>query len=128
MDSQTSKKILIVEDDEGFAYILQKSLENAGFSTVTAKDGEQGLEALKQERPDLILLDISMPRLDGIEMTKRMKEAGVNIAIIYLSNLKDTENISRAMAASGGSADYIVKTDVKVEDIIERIKKRLSLS
>jgi two-component system alkaline phosphatase synthesis response regulator PhoP len=125
MADQT-KKVLIVEDDEGFRAILEKSFEGSDLGTITAGDGEEGLEKAKAENPDLILLDIMMPKMDGIQMAKKLKEAGINSPIIYLTNVNDDRRISEAMEISGANVDYIVKTDMRIGEIIERVKNRLS--
>jgi DNA-binding response OmpR family regulator len=122
-----AKKILIVEDDEAFRSILEKTFERTEFATVSAEDGETGMQKAKDEHPDLILLDIQLPGIDGIELAKKLKEAGLNIPIIFLTNLKDEKRISDAMMISGGDTEYIVKTDIRVEDIADRVRKRLKL-
>lgn len=122
-----NKKILLIEDDEGFVYILRKSLEKEGFLIVVSGTGEDGIEKAKTEKPDLIILDVLLPGIDGTQVAAKLKEAGSNIPIMYLSNVNDPKRISQGIVASGGEADFIVKTDVHVDEIIERIKKRLSL-
>jgi len=123
-----NKKILLVEDDEGFLLILKESFEDTEFFVITAKDGEEGFLKAKNESPDLILLDIMLPKIDGIKMALKLKEDGVRIPIIYLTNVKDSERISEAVEIGEGDVDYIVKTDVNIEDIIDRIRRRLNLT
>jgi two-component system alkaline phosphatase synthesis response regulator PhoP len=125
-NNKIGKKVLIVEDDQGFRTILQKSFEGTEFDTVIAEDGQEALLKVKEEKPDLILMDIMMPKMDGIQVAAKLKEFGVNTPIIFLTNVKDDEKISEVMVVGGGNMDYVVKTDVRVEDIIERIRKRLS--
>ncbi|MFH1967937.1 MAG: response regulator [bacterium] len=122
---EKNKKILLVEDDEGFREAIKESFRDTEFVIITASDGEEGLAKAKEGRPDLILLDILLPKMDGIEMASKLKEAGIKLPIMYLTNVKNDERISDAMSVSGGDMDYIVKTDVRVEDIIDRIRKRL---
>ena len=122
-----NKKILIVEDDQGFRTILEKNFEGTEFSTVAVEDAETALEKVKEDRPDLILLDIMLPGIDGVQMAKKLKESGVSIPIIYLTNVNDEKRISEAMMISGGETDYIVKAEVRMEEIIDRIRKRLGL-
>lgn len=119
------KKILIVEDDKDFLFILQTDLRNAGFSVVTAKDGQEGLSVTAEEKPDLILLDIMMPKMDGIEMAKELKLKGVDIPIIFLTNMADLDHISRATETV--QADYIIKSDVPIDKVIAGIKKKLGI-
>ncbi|MDP3882650.1 MAG: response regulator [Candidatus Staskawiczbacteria bacterium] len=122
-----NKKILVIEDDEGFRAILQKSFEGTEFLLITAVDGQEGLLKVKEEQPDLILMDIIMPKMDGIQTAVKLKEFGNNTPIIFLTNVKDDEKISEAMVIGGGNMDYVVKTDVRVEEIIDRIRKRLNI-
>ncbi len=122
-----NKKILIVEDDDVFLSLLRENFKNTEFEIITAKDGEEGLTKAKEEKPDLILLDILLPKMDGIEMAVKLKESAMRIPIIYLTNVKDIERISQTMAISGGEDDYIVKTDVHIEDVINRIRQKLHL-
>lgn len=119
-----NKKILVVEDSKSYLFILTEALRDAGFTVVTAGDGEEGLETITSEKPDLILLDITMPKMDGITMSQRAKEAGVTVPIIFLTNLSDLKNINNAMATS---TDYIVKADTSVDDIVIRVKTKLGL-
>ena len=124
---EKTKKILLVEDDPGFRSAIVESFENTEFTMITAVDGEEGLTKIKKEQPDLVLLDILLPKMDGIQVAEKLKEAGIKVPIMYLTNVKDDGRISDAMAVSGGDMDYIVKTDVRVEDIIDRIRRRLNL-
>jgi len=67
-----------------------------------------------------------MPKMDGIQMIKKLKEEGINTPIMFLTNVNDEKRISEVMEMGGANVDYIVKTDVRIGDIIERIKKKLS--
>jgi DNA-binding response OmpR family regulator len=119
-----SKKILIVEDDKDFMWILKQNFSNQPFSVLFAEDGEKGLSTAEKENPDLILIDISMPKMNGIEMAKKIKEKGIKSQMIFLTNLKDENHISQAMELTGG-ADYIVKADVPVASIVSRVISKL---
>lgn len=123
---EEKKKILIVEDDEGFRDILKTSFNGTEFSIVIAEDGIDGLQKVKDEKPDLLLVDIMMPKMDGIQMVKKLKEEGVVTPVMFLTNVNDEKRISEVMEMGGANVDYIVKTDVRIADIIERIKKKLS--
>lgn len=127
MAEEIKKKILIVEDDEGFRSILEKSFEGAEFSTVSVEDGEGAIEKAKQDRPDLILLDIMLPGMDGVQVAAKLKELNIDSPVMFLTNVKDSSRISEAMTIKGGDVDYIVKTDVRIENIVERVKQRLGL-
>jgi len=120
------KKILIVEDDKSFLWILKQSFESEGFSVILAPDGEAGLDMAEKEKPDLILADILMPKMDGITMGKKLKEKNIPSQIIFLTNLKDVDHINNAVEL-GKETDYIIKSDVHVDQIIDMAKKRLGL-
>ena len=96
----SDKKILIVDDDKDFLWILRQSFGNKGFNVNYAIDGETAVALAKKETPDLILLDIQMPGISGLEVAKRLLEAGINSQIIFLTNLMDADNISNAMEIS----------------------------
>lgn len=117
-----NKKILIVEDSKSYLLVLSQSLEKEGFNVITAEDGEEGLSAAKKDNPDLILLDITMPKMDGITMSKKLKEAGIQAPIIFLTNMSDLKYISDATETA---TDYIIKADINTEGIVARVKERL---
>ena len=118
------KKILIVEDSKSYLWIISQTLVEAGFTVTTAENGEDGLTAAAKEKPDLVLLDITMPKMDGIEMAKRLRETDKNIPIIFLTNMSDLAHVSQGMETAN---DYIVKADTSVEDIVVRIKSKLNI-
>lgn len=118
-----TKKILIVEDDDVFYITVKDELLKHGFSVARASDGEEGLAAAKKENPDLILMDILLPKLDGITLAKNIKEAGIDAPIIFLTNLGDSEHISRALEV--GKSDYLIKSDFSVTDMANMIKKKI---
>ncbi|MBT6034062.1 MAG: response regulator, partial [Candidatus Jacksonbacteria bacterium] len=93
-----SQKILIVEDDQSLYKALTERFEREGYSVLGAKNGEEGLSIALEEKPVLILLDIIMPKKDGISMLAdlRKDEWGKNVPVIMLSNLSDTEKMAEA--------------------------------
>lgn len=117
--SKLRKKILLVEDEEPFISALSDKLHDEGFTVVVARDGEEGLYKAKTENPDLILLDIVLPKMDGITMAKKLKEYNIIIPIVYLTNLSDQSHISDALET--GYNDYLVKTDWNINDLMRRI-------
>lgn len=119
------KKVLIVDDDKDFLSILKIKFISEGFFIVTAENGEEGLEMVEKEKPDLILLDILMPKMDGIEMAKQMKIKSINVPIIFLTNMGDTGHISKAIEAI--PSDYIIKSDMSIDKIVLESKKKLGL-
>jgi DNA-binding response OmpR family regulator len=117
--------ILIVEDDASLREALYDKLKHEGFTVLTAKNGQEGLQIALDEHPDLMLLDIVMPIMDGLVTLKKIREDnwGKNAKIIMLTNLSDNDKISAAVAE--GSFEYIVKSDWKMEDVVKKIKAQL---
>lgn len=117
-----NKKILVVDDTKSYLFILSETLRGAGFIVVTAGNGEQGLAAVTEEKPDLILLDITMPVMDGVTMAKKLRESNTQVPIIFLTNMSDLKHISEATEIK---ADYIIKSDVSADDVVARVKEKL---
>ena len=123
-NANKGKKILIVEDSKSYLLVLSQALEKEGFTVFSAEDGEKGLALAEKENPDLVLLDITMPKMDGITMSKKLKEAGIQAPIIFLTNMSDLKHISDATETA---TDYIIKADINMEGIVARVKERLNL-
>jgi DNA-binding response OmpR family regulator len=118
----------VVEDELDLREALRDKLNFVGFSVIEAIDGEQGLEVALREHPDLILLDIIMPKMDGLVMLKRLREDpwGKNSNVIMLTNLSDAKSVSSALEQ--GTYDYFVKSDWKIEDVVAKIQQRLNVA
>jgi DNA-binding response OmpR family regulator len=119
------KKIVMIEDDKVLSNVLFTSLSDAGFDVYRAYDGEEGLKLAQTQMPDLVLLDIILPKVDGLRVGKKLKsdEATKDIPIIILTVLEKSEPLAQALES--GVYEYIVKSDFKVEDIVARIKEKL---
>jgi len=120
-------KILLVEDDPMVVRMYQRKLEKDGFKLTFVFNGEEGLAALQKEKPELILLDIMMPKMNGIEMLKTVKAdpAFKDIPIVMLTNLGDRpEDVQKCKEL--GAEDYWVKANTPIQEISERIKKILA--
>jgi DNA-binding response OmpR family regulator len=115
-------KILIVEDEEILLTALSEELKQEGFEVVGAKDGVEGVEKALSAKPDLILLDLVMPRLDGIGALKQMKDhpESKEIPVVILTNLSDYDKISDALSL--GAMDYLVKANYRLEELVNKIK------
>jgi len=119
------KKILFIEDE----FTLQKSmgefLEKAGFKIIQALDGEIGLNLAEKEKPDLILLDLILPKISGFEVLKRLKEnkETKDIPVIILTNLEESTDVGKSLEL--GATTYLVKSDQSLDDVLERIKETL---
>lgn len=128
MSPQTKKTILVVEDEALLLQALMDKFETEGFQVFGAPDGQAGLDAAFKEHPDLILLDIVMPRMDGLTMLKylRQNDWGKTAQVIVLTNLSDWQKINEAVQHR--AFDYLVKTDWKIEDVVKRAKEKLGMS
>jgi DNA-binding response OmpR family regulator len=119
-------RILIVEDEEFLARAVKDNLEAEGYAVDSVANGEEAVEYLKKKKPDLILLDILMPKKDGfyvLEEAKKNPEWKL-IKIIVLSNLGGDEEIKRALEM--GADDYFVKSQHPIEEVIEKVREYLS--
>ncbi|MBI2037760.1 MAG: response regulator [Candidatus Magasanikbacteria bacterium] len=115
-------KIVIVEDDEVLAKVLYTELFDAGFDALQAFDGESGLEMVKSKHPDLVLLDLVLPKKHGFEVLEELKKfPGTKaIPVIVLTMLGEDDDIKKGLRL--GADDYIVKSDHPVGEIIEKVQ------
>ena len=121
---EQGKTILIVEDEVSLLNALRDKLTRENFAVLEAKNGEEGLEIALREHPDLILLDLIMPVMDGMTMLKKLRHDswGTKVSVIILTNLSDAEG---SLMRSIGSLDYIVKSNWKLEDVVAKVRERL---
>jgi DNA-binding response OmpR family regulator len=121
------KKILIVEDEAALNQALMEFLIEEGFKVLSAQDGERGLEMAQQEMPDLILLDVILPKKDGYEVLDAIKknEKTKKIPVIMLTNLESQEDILEALEK--GATTYLVKSDYRLDDVVKKIKETLKI-
>ncbi len=124
----SEKKILIVEDEPDLLRILADKFTNEGFKVTIARDGEEGLTAVAKEKPDVILLDIIMPRMDGMSMLKKMREdvSNKDIPVIVLTNLADSDTVVSSL--EHGVFDYLIKTDWQLAEVVKKVKNRLHIN
>lgn len=115
------KKILVVEDDNFLASAYRVKLTKAGFEVKNALDGEEAIDILQSYTPDLILLDIVMPRKDGFATLSEIKanDKWKNIPVILASNLGQKEDIDKGMRL--GATEFFIKTDFSLNNLIEKI-------
>ncbi len=127
MNPNKGKKILVIEDEATLQKALNEVLSEEGYNVVSSLDGLRGLELAKEEIPDLILLDIILPKMDGFEVLKRIKEDDKisKIPVIILTNLSDLNDIQKALDL--GATTYLVKADFHIEDVLKKIKKVLDI-
>lgn len=129
MGEKLNKKILIVEDEAPLRNAVTDILSFEGFTVFQAKNGQEGLDLALKEHPDLILLDLMMPIMDGLTMLEKLRqdaEFGKTAAVILLTNINDPEKV--AMATEAGSYDFLVKSDWNIEDVVKKIKGRLGIA
>lgn len=120
------EKVLVVEDEEILLTALKEELESSGYRVEGAMDGLDGLSKTKSFHPQLILLDLVMPKMDGMEMLQKLKADSEtrDIPVVILTNLSDYERISEALSL--GAMDYLVKANYKLEDLLDKVKTVLS--
>jgi DNA-binding response OmpR family regulator len=104
-------------------YATKFGLEN--FSVITAEDGEKGLKSAQKENPDIILLDLLLPKMNGFEVLEELKkaEATKNIPVIFLTNLSQRDDVERGLKL--GAVDYLIKAHFMPSEVVEKIKKAL---
>ncbi|MDD4062390.1 MAG: response regulator [Candidatus Pacebacteria bacterium] len=119
-----SKKILIIDDDEILADVLRNKLEENGFIVSVAYNGVDGLSIIKKENPDIILLDIVMPKMGGFEVMEELQKDGIKIPIIIVSNSGQPVEID--LAQKLGAKDWLVKTDFDPKEVLEKILKQIN--
>ncbi|MBF8249732.1 MAG: response regulator with CheY-like protein receiver domain and winged-helix DNA-binding-like protein [Candidatus Levybacteria bacterium] len=124
-----NKKILIIDDEEAIQKAISDTLSNQGFTILMAKDGEEGLTIALGQHPDLILLDIFMPKLDGLVMLQKLRldDWGSKVPVIILTNLNPNSNSVINSVLQNEPAYYLVKSDVKLEGIVDKVKEVLKI-
>lgn len=117
--------LLIVEDEISLRHALKLKLTKEGFNVLEAANGQIGLAMALTEHPDLILLDIIMPVMDGMTMLSKLREDqwGCDAGVIILTNLSDTAKSQQALAKQ--SYDYLIKANWKIEDLVKKIREYL---
>ncbi len=120
------KKILIIEDEKILSDMYAEKFQQAGFSVILAPEAEDGLEITKKEKPDLIILDILLPKGDGISFLQRLREEpGISLTpVVVFSNFDDPPTKKAAFRL--GVKDYLIKTNYTPREIIEKIKGIMS--
>ncbi len=124
--SDTAHYILIVEDDEFISDVYMRKLAMEGFEVSLARDGEEALRAIRDRKPDVLLLDIMIPLKDGFQVLSELRaDAGLSdIRVVVMSNLSQGKDIAHAKEL--GALDYIVKSNISLPDMVQRIRKALA--
>ena len=120
-----AKKILLVEDEEIMIDLLQKKLTKEGYEISVARDGEEGLKAMREVKPDLILLDIIMPKMGGFEVMEEMgKDKNLkDIPVIVICNSGQPVEIDRAQQL--GAKDWLIKTEFDPQEVVDKVVKQI---
>ncbi len=121
--ANSKKTILLVEDDEMISMMYKTKFEQADFEVLAANNGTEGLELALSKKPDLILLDIIMPQLDGFTVLERLKMSSKtkNIPVYLLTNLGTEEDIKKGEEL--GAKDYLVKANLTPAEVLDKVKK-----
>lgn len=119
---ESVKKIMVIEDDRFLSSLIRARLEKDGFTVLQAFDGEEAIKALKQEKPDLIILDLIMPKVTGFEVLQMVSiTPGLEqTPVVILSNLAQDSDIEKARQL--GAREYFVKVKISIDDLIGKIK------
>jgi len=122
------KKILIVEDEQALQKTLGEILTQEGYEVIAASDGEMGLTLAQDSNPDLILLDLILPKVSGFEVLKQLKGNNLtkDIPVIVLTNLEGVEEVDKAVSL--GATTYLVKSQYSLEELVSKIKEIASPS
>jgi len=122
-----SKKILIIEDDKILSELLARKLKDAGFEVAVAFDGVEGLDSLRTNKPDLILLDIMMPQKNGMEVMEEMNKdpetSLAKIPVVIISNSGQPVEIEKVLEL--GAKDYLIKAEFNPQEVIEKVIKQI---
>lgn len=123
--AEEKKKVLIVEDDKFIAEVYVTKLNREGFDVILAGDGEDALAKIKRERPDMVLLDILMPKMDGMEMMEKLSQDDElkNIKVIFLTNANEKDFVDKALEA--GAVDYLVKSNYTPDEVVKKIREKM---
>ncbi|OGF18771.1 hypothetical protein A3G56_02565 [Candidatus Falkowbacteria bacterium RIFCSPLOWO2_12_FULL_45_10] len=121
-----NKKILIVEDEALMLRSLSDKFREEKFTVLEANDGANGLDSALANHPDIILLDIIMPKMDGLTVLEKLRqdEWGKEVPVIILTNLSDSDKVAEAM--KNRAYDFLVKADWKLEDIVRKVREKLA--
>lgn len=120
------KKILVVEDDRFLSLVLKGKLEKEGFLVLQAYDGEEGLQMIKKELPDLVMLDLIMPKVSGFELLEKISidPQLSQIPVVVASNLGQESDIAKAKSL--GVLEYYVKVKTSVDDLVKMLKNMMA--
>lgn len=125
LSTMKGKTILIIDDEQDLRDALRTALEEADFTVKEAADGEAGVAAALEAHPDLILLDVMMPKMSGHGALEALRADpwGKHVPIIMLTALDDARTVAKAV--EGGGDDYIIKSNIHLEEVVEKVRQRI---
>jgi DNA-binding response OmpR family regulator len=119
--------IVLAEDDKYISQAFKDGLERGGFQVITAADGEEAIAKIKEEKPDIVLLDLIMPIKDGFEVLQEIKGSKIysHIPIIVFSNLEDADHVMRAREL--GASEYLLKANFTMPEVIAKVREYIKI-
>lgn len=122
----SATKVAIIEDDASIVQMYQLKFQTEGFDVQTAGDGESGLALIESYKPDVVLLDLMMPNMNGFDMLSKLRSTanGMEMKVIVLTNMGDTETATKVFKMSAN--DYIVKAEFTPMQVVQRVQKLLT--
>lgn len=117
-----SKNILVIEDDKFLRELIAQKLSRDGYEVSEAIDGEEGIKKIQKEKPDLVLLDLILPGIDGFEVLTKMKKDSTisSVPVIILSNLGQKDDVERGLKL--GAVDYLIKAHFTPGEIVDKVR------
>ncbi len=125
MENEKKKKIIIVEDDQSLQNALSEVISREGFEVESAFDGEEAIKTIGKYKPDLVLLDIILPKKNGYDVLQKLKKdpETKSIPVMILTNLEEVDNVQKALDL--GATNYLVKSDFSLKDVMGKIREIL---
>ncbi len=121
---EQNKSVLIVDDEESLVNVLTRKFTDEGITAYQAFNGKQGLDIALEKHPDVILLDIMMPEMDGFDVMRNLQddEWGKDVPVILLTNSSSIDTVAKAVTS--GMSEFLVKTDMRLDDVVSKVKER----
>lgn len=129
MTEENKNSIIIIEDNQELVEPLAEVFRTEGFEVLTALNGEEGLQKTLDEKPDVILLDIILPGMDGFSFLEQLRgegDYGNDVPVIVLTNLDDAETVGSAMKY--GVHDFLLKSDWQIDDVLKKVREKLAVT
>jgi two-component system alkaline phosphatase synthesis response regulator PhoP len=124
--TQQTKSVLVIDDEESLLNVLSQKFSDEGIIAYVAHNGREGLQVALEKHPDLILLDIMMPEMDGFDVMKHLQEDewGKTVPVILLTNSSSIDTVAKAV--STGMSEFLVKTDLRLDEVVDKVKERFA--